>query len=90
MLTEVRKAIRENRTLAALASKQPEIGDQFEALMVEVVRTGGSAEQARARSREWGRTVVGPYFAQYAPLASDQALVGYAMALVDMLERVNR
>src|SRR5437867_3091030 len=85
MRTEARKLLHENRAFSLVVSEHPEVGQQFEAMMVEVARSGGSADLARARGLEWGRNVLGPYFSQYAPRASDESLTSYVSTLVRVL-----
>lgn len=87
---EAAKMIEGQRSLSLLASRHPEIRDDFVKMMEEVVRKGGTLQQARAAGLAWGRTRGLEYIQRYLPRASDQAVVNYVSTVIDLLEELRR
>jgi hypothetical protein len=79
-------ALGENRFLATLAGRHPEIRERFAAMMADAVRRGATPAEISARALEFGRDLAGPYFGRYAPQASDASLLRYVTVMVAALD----
>jgi hypothetical protein len=78
--------MRENRALELLVREHPELGVEFEGMLVRVVSSGASREQARRQGMEWGRNTLAPYLARYSRRASEASLSSYTETMIDVLE----
>ncbi|HKQ97081.1 MAG TPA: hypothetical protein VJV75_04325 [Candidatus Polarisedimenticolia bacterium] len=86
--SSAKQVLRDNRAFALLTAEHPEVGTKFEEMLVAAVRRGDSPDQVRVLAVRLGREIVGPYFGQYAPRASDAALAQYATTLIELLEGI--
>ncbi len=85
---DIREGLAEDRTISILAARHPEIGEQFEASIVELVREGASAEEISSKAFNIGHQLAAPYFQQYIWNASDTALTRFVTRLVEVLDRL--
>jgi hypothetical protein len=76
----------ENRALELLVREHPELGDQFEGMLVRVVSSGASRDEARKQGMEWGRSTLAPYLERYSRRASEESLSSYTETMIEVLE----
>jgi hypothetical protein len=76
----------ENRALELLVREHPELGDQFEGMLVRVVSSGASRDEARKQGMAWGRSTIAPYVARYSRRASAESLSAYTATMIEILE----
>jgi hypothetical protein len=82
------KVIEDSRLFTLLASKHPEVREQFIQMLVGLARQGSTSAEAAMAGYTWGRQFIEPYFQRYVPYASDVSLVNFVSSLVAMLEQL--
>ncbi len=73
--SEVQKLIEGTRLFSLLASKHPEIHEQYTRLVMDLARKGATTEEVYAVSSAWGRQLIKPYLSPYIPYASYELTV---------------
>ena len=86
--SQATKYIEGARLFSLLAVKHPEIREQVTRLFVDLARKGATTEEAYVAGIAFGRQLVEPYFAQYAPYASDEALINFFSLYLSLLEQL--
>lgn len=78
-----------NRVLTLLEKQHPEIRAQFTETMTRAMREGNSA-LTRQRGAGWGQQVLGKYVVDYLPRASDEALLDFVAATIELLDQLRQ
>src|SRR5512138_2866253 len=87
---EAPKLFRSHRMFAVVATRHPELEAQFTDMLVAAVRSGASADEAKARGMTWGEQAVGPLVARYLPLASDAAQAAFVDGSIGVLRAFDK
>jgi len=85
---EVSKFFEENRFYSLLASRHPEIREQFSNLYTDSMRSGTPKDEVLGTAMEWGRQVMTPYLRIYIPNASNEALTNFVSFSVEILDQL--